>query len=209
LEQVVARVQPATIPARQPAQPTKAPPAEVQPAAAQSTATRPIETRPAEATPSSDSQHDDTKVSFVFTKDDKNPLFILDALQETRIVPKHVIEPLFKKLGQDQSEFLKLKFDQSPVVSGPYNLHSYSSEKIALERRDDYWGNAAHHGGKKPAPRYVVHPIYKSTDHYSVALQQGRLDFSSNFVPRIWLKARKGVRAWFDEAPYFVSNSMP
>ncbi len=152
---------------------------------------------------------DSNKVSFVFTKDDKNPLFILDALQETRIIPKHVIEPLFAKAGHDQNEFLKLKFDESPVVSGPYNLHSYSSEKIALERRDDYWGNAAHHGGKKPAPRYVVHPIYKSNDHYSVALQQGRLDFSSNFVPRIWLKARKGVRAWFDEAPYFVSNSMP
>jgi peptide/nickel transport system substrate-binding protein len=151
----------------------------------------------------------ENRVSFVFAKTARNPLFILDALQETRIIPKHVIEPLFQKLNDDQNEFLKLKFDERPVVSGPYNLHSYNSEKIALERRDDYWGNQALHGGKKPTPKYIVHPVYKSNDHYSVALQQGRLDFSSNFVPRIWLKKRKGVRAWFDDVPYFIGNSMP
>ncbi len=149
------------------------------------------------------------RVSFVFHPREKNPLFVLDALQEIRIIPKHVIEPLFERAGQDQNEFLKLKFDERPVASGPYTLHSYSSEKIALERRDDYWGNEALHEGKRPAPKYIVHPIYKSNDHYSVALQQGRMDFSSNFVPRIWLKRRKGVRAWFDEPPFFVANSIP
>jgi peptide/nickel transport system substrate-binding protein len=152
---------------------------------------------------------DERRVSFVFTKAERNPLFILDALQETRIIAKHIIEPIFEKLDHDQNEFLELEFDEDPVVSGPYRLHSYSSEKIALERRDDYWGNEALHGGKRAAPKYVVHPVYKSNDHYSVALQQGRLDLSSNFVPRIWLKRKKGVRAWFDEPPFFIANSMP
>jgi peptide/nickel transport system substrate-binding protein len=58
-------------------------------------------------------------------------------------------------------------------------------------------------------PRYVVHPIYKSNDHFSIALQQGRLDMSSTFVPRIWRKADKGVRSWIDQAPYFEAASMP
>ncbi len=166
----------------------------------------------------SPAQQDDTqantspaerRVSFVYNPKEKNPLFVLDALQETRIIPKHVVEPVFEQVGHDLAEFLKLKFDDDPVASGPYRLHSYSSEKIALQRRDDYWGNTALHNGETPAPKYIVHPIYKSNDHYSVALQQGRMDFSANFVPRIWLKHRKGVRAWFDEPPYFVANSMP
>jgi peptide/nickel transport system substrate-binding protein len=138
-----------------------------------------------------------------------NNLVVLDSLQELRVVPKHVIEPLLQKVNGDLAEFLKLRFDVNPVVSGPYQLHSYSSEKIAVVRRDDYWGNAALHDGKLPAPKYIVHPVYKSNDHYSVALQQGRLDMSAAFMPRIWLKKKKGVRGWYEQAPYFVATGMP
>jgi len=148
-------------------------------------------------------------VSFVYNPEERNPLFVLDALQETRIVAKHAVEPVLDAASGELTAFLQVKFDEDPITSGPYTLHSYNSEKIVLQRRDDYWGNDALHDGARPAPRYVVHPIYKSNDHYSIALQQARMDFSSNFVPRIWLKKRKGVRAWFDEAPFFVANSMP
>jgi len=113
-----------------------------------------------------------------------------------------VFEPLFAQLGGNLDEFNKLKFDRDGVVSsGPYRLLNYSSEKIALVRDDKYWGNGALHGGKLSAVKYVVHPIYKSNDHFSVALQQGRLDGSSSFVPRIWLKQKKGVRSWLDQEP--------
>jgi peptide/nickel transport system substrate-binding protein len=152
---------------------------------------------------------DPNKVTIVLDPTDNNPLVVLDALQELRMLPRHVIEPLLAAVGNDLAEFLKLRFDKEPVVSGPYQLHSYSSEKIALVRRDDYWGNAVFHEGKKAAPQFVVHPIYKSNDHYSVALQQGRLDSSSAFMPRIWLKRKKGVRSWFDDPPFFVATSIP
>ena len=99
--------------------------------------------------------------------------------------------------------------DLNPVGSGPYRMHSYSAEKIVLERDDGYWGNAAFYGGQRPAPRFLVAPLYKSNDHYSMALQQGRIDASNTFIPRIWLKARKGVRAWFDEPPYFPPGCIP
>lgn len=141
--------------------------------------------------------------------DRKNPLTVLDTLQELRIVARHAVKPAFESVGNDFGEFLKLKFDQQPVISGPYQLHSYSSEKIVTVRRDDYWGNAVFHDGKLAGPKYVIHPVYKANDHYSVALQQGRLDASSSFIPRIWLKQRKGVRAWYDAPPYFAATSMP
>ncbi len=148
------------------------------------------------------------RLEFVLNKEKLNPLVVLDALQDVRIVPRHVVEAEIKRQGS-VDQFTKLKLDDKPVISGPYQLKVYSSEKIVTERRPDYWGNNALYGGKLPVPRYVVHPIYKSNDHFSLALQQGRLDMSSTFVPRIWLKARKGVGSWFDEAPYFEASAIP
>ena len=149
------------------------------------------------------------RVEFVLEKSRLNPLIILDALANIRINARHHLEPIFKEVGGDLEAFNKLKFDSSVISSGPYALHSYSSEKIVLVRDANYWGNLALHGGKLPAPKYVIHPIYKSNDHFSVALQQGRLDASNSFVPRIWLKAKKGVRAWFDKPPYFPPSAIP
>jgi peptide/nickel transport system substrate-binding protein len=148
-------------------------------------------------------------VSFVIDKTQKNPLVILDALQDIRIVPRHVVEPELARLKDDINEFNKLKFDKDPVGSGPYKLHSFSSEKVVTVRDDAYWGIKALHSGKAPNPKYIVHPIYKSNDHFSVALQQGRLDASSTFVPRIWLKQKKGVKSWYEKEPFFIPSSVP
>jgi peptide/nickel transport system substrate-binding protein len=148
------------------------------------------------------------RVRFFLDTKQLNPLGVLDALVEVHIVPRHIFEPLEKTLGSVEA-LTNLKFDSVPVVSGPYQLKLYGSEKIVTERRPDYWGNQALFGGKLPVPRYVVHPIYKANDHFSIALQQGQLDMSSTFVPRIWRKARKGVGTWYDHAPYFAATSLP
>lgn len=158
--------------------------------------------------PSSDSGYP-RRVVFELNPAKKNPLVVLDALQAQLILPRHSLEPLFAERGGDLDEFKKLKFERGAVSSGPYRLFSSSSEKVAVVRDDAYWGNQALHGGKKPAPKYIVHPLYKSNDAFSVALRQGRLDISTTFVPRIWLKADKGVRSWFDREPYFLSSSIP
>lgn len=162
-----------------------------------------------EAQPSTNDAEYPRRVVFQLNPAKKNPLVVLDALQAQIIVPRHVIEPLLAERGNDLDQFKKLKFDQHAVSSGPYRLFSSSSEKIAIQRDDGYWGNQALHGGKKPAAKYVVHPLYKSNDAFSVALSQGRLDISTTFVPRIWLKAKKGVRSWLDREPYFLSSSIP
>ena len=110
------------------------------------------------------------KLSFVINKKERNnPLVVMDILTNIRIVPKHVFESKLEELGE-LSELQKLKFDDNPVVSGPYNLLSYGIDKIVLKRRDDYWGNAALYNDRLPKPVYIIHPIYKSNDHFSIAL---------------------------------------
>ncbi len=150
------------------------------------------------------------KVNFMINKKGRNnPLVIMDILQNVRIIPKHSIEAKLAEVGGDFSELQKLKFDKDPVVSGPYNLLSYSNEKIVLKRRDDYWGCEALYNNRLPKPVYIIHPIFKSNDHFSIALQQGNLDVSATFIPRIWLKAKEGVATWYKKEPYFIPATIP
>jgi peptide/nickel transport system substrate-binding protein len=150
------------------------------------------------------------RLSFLVDKKGRNnPLVILDLLQAIRVVPAHVFEPLIAANKNDLSAVKKLKIDSAPVVSGPYNLKAYSNEKIVLERRDDYWGNAALHDGKSPAPKFIIHPIFKSNDAFAIALQKGDLDASQTFIPRISQKFKDGVGTWYDKAPYFVPGAIP
>jgi peptide/nickel transport system substrate-binding protein len=159
--------------------------------------------------PDKDGRGPRERLNFHIEKARNNPLRILDMLCEINIVPEHVIEPLFRRSGEDFSVFEKNRFDDHPVVSGPYNLSSFSLEKIVLKRRDNYWGNAAFFQGSLPRPEYIIHPLYKSNDHYSIALQQGNLDISQTFLPRVWLKKRKGVRTWYSDAPFHIPGIIP
>ena len=149
-------------------------------------------------------------VKFYINKEkENNPIVILDLLQSIQIVPRHIFEARLKEAGNNFSEVQKLKIDKDPVISGPYNLLTYSAEKIVLKRRDDYWGNKALYRNRKAVPQFIIHPIYKSNDHFSIALQKGELDVNSNFIPRIWLKFKSGVHTWYKEVPYFVPASIP
>lgn len=150
------------------------------------------------------------RCSFIVDKKGRNnPLVVLDYLQSIRIVPSHVFEKLLADNNNDLSAVQKLKIDSMPVVSGPYNLQTYSNEKIVLKRRDDYWGNKTLYGGKLPAPEFIIHPIFKSNDHFAIALQKGELDASQTFIPRIWLKKKDNISTWYNTAPYFVSGAIP
>ena len=150
------------------------------------------------------------RLTFIVHKEGRNnSLMILDHLQSIRIAPSHVFEKLLADNGNDLSAVQRLKIDKDPVITGPYNLLNYTNERIVLKRRDDYWANEALYGGKLPAPEFIIHPIYKSNDHFAIGLQQGKLDASQTFMPRIWLKKSQGVQTWYDEAPYYVPGTMP
>ncbi|MFP4164131.1 MAG: ABC transporter substrate-binding protein [Chitinispirillaceae bacterium] len=147
------------------------------------------------------------RVNFTINKKRNNPLVILDFFQAVRIIPKHSIEALLESNDGNFSAAQKDKLDKDPVVSGPYNLLAYSGEKIVLKRRDGYWGKVLHND-KLPKPQYVIHPIYKSNDHFSISLQQGNLDISSTFIPRIWTQTKQDVHTWYSESPYHVPAAL-
>lgn len=146
-----------------------------------------------------------------FAKGNKNPLIILNAIAETSILPKAVFEPIIEGAKEGKTyNFAKItefKNDANPIVSGPYNLKTFSPDKIVLERNDSYWGNA-NHGGKLPAPKYIVHSLYNGNNHFNSAMTKGHLDVSSIFLPRIWDKAKDSIRAWSRQEPYHQPGSI-
>ncbi|MBK9579320.1 MAG: ABC transporter substrate-binding protein [Fibrobacterota bacterium] len=150
------------------------------------------------------------RLTFIVDKKQRNnPLAILDLLQAIRIAPSHVFEPLIASAGNKLDSVKKMKIDSAPVVSGPYNLKSYSSEKIVLERRDDYWGNKALHNGEMPAPKYIIHPIFKSNDAFAIGLQQGTIDASMTFIPLIGDQKQFKVGTWLEKEPYYLPGAIP
>lgn len=149
-------------------------------------------------------------ITFHYGKN-KNLLIILNALAETSILPKAVFEPLVKAAksgkGYDMAKVLEFKNDSTPLVSGPYNIKTYSPDQIVLVRNDNYWGNV-NHGGKQPAPRFIIHSLYNGNNHFNSAMTKGHLDISSVFLPRIWDKARDSIRAWSRNEPYHQPGSI-
>ena len=135
----------------------------------------------------------------------RNPLMVLNAIAETSILPKSVFEPLVKSAKNGKSynmdKILIFKNENKPVASGPYTLKTYAPDQIVLERIENYW-RTSKYGGKKPAPKYIIHPIYDGNDNFNNAMIKGNLDISSIYLPRIWEKAKDSIRAWSREEPY-------
>jgi peptide/nickel transport system substrate-binding protein len=148
--------------------------------------------------------------SVVFTLNEKNynPLLILDMISEVNILPKAVFSALKEKTKGEFAEMLKFKNDSLPVVSGPYTLHKYYTDKIILVRNENYWGNVKF-DGKKPGPKYIIHSLYNGNNHFSSAMTKGHLDMSSTFMPRLWKKKSDKIRAWSLKEPYHVPGSIP
>ena len=146
----------------------------------------------------------DNHITFHLTEN-KNPLMVLNAIAETSILPKSVFKPLLKsaKNGKNYNmeKILEFKNDVQPVASGPYTLANYSPDQIVLKRSENYW-RTSKYGGRKPAPKYIIHPIYDKNDNFNNAMTRGNLDVSSIYLPRIWEKAKDSIRAWSREEPY-------
>jgi len=129
-----------------------------------------------------------------------NPGIVEQYVDTVYILPQHIWQAVADK---GQSEILQFEnFD--PVGSGSYKVMSYSGEQIVLQRFDDYWGKDVY---GLPAPKYVVHPIFKSNDAGNLALQQGQVDWSQQFVPNVW--DMNNVGTWLADEPYYIPGSIP
>lgn len=162
------------------------------------------------------------RLVFTLSKTNYNPYIMLDIISVTPILPEKVFGALESKAREDLekergakpsddellSRIQEFK-NEEPVGSGPYTLHAFSDQKIVLSRVDDYWGNKALRGGRMPGPAYIIHSSYTSNDKFSLALQQGDLDISQNFIPQIWNKFRHQVGTWYDKEPYYVPAMIP
>jgi peptide/nickel transport system substrate-binding protein len=139
----------------------------------------------------------------------------------TLILPKKVFKQLEdrciaevkaekKGVATDDDVYEKInafKNDSVPLASGPYSLYFYSDQKVVVKRVDNYWGTVLH-DGNKPLPVYIVHPIFKSNDAGNLALVQGNIDLSINFIPQIYNRFNKGIGTWYKEKPYYIPGTI-
>lgn len=172
------------------------------------------------------------QILFKLTMDQYNPLIMKDVIATVYILPQHILEKWEqdaikkakstivksgKKWNAKSSEARSLvlsimrehKNSEEAVVSGPYNVHDISDDKIVLARVDHYWGNDAMYKGHKPAPKYIIHPIFSSNEEYNDALTRGDLDASATFCPMIKEKKKNGVGTFYESSPYYVPGSIP
>jgi peptide/nickel transport system substrate-binding protein len=147
----------------------------------------------------------DRTLVFKLNPQQLNPGFVKDFMIGTRILPKHIWAEREKTEGSKLSQVI----DTTPIGSGPYKMLNFAPERIALVRDDNYWGKAAF---GLPAPKYLVHPIFKSNDAGNLALQNGQVDLMQQFTPQIWKMwedAKAPVGTWFDKEPYYIPGSIP
>lgn len=146
---------------------------------------------------------DDRRVQFTLSENAHKGM-VLNYLTTIRIVPEHIWVEIEAQEG-GITQFANL----NPVGSGPYRLLRFSPEQIVVERDDNYWGKGVY---GTPAPRFIVHPIFRSNDAGNLALERAQVDLSQQFVPEVWkMWEDRGlpVSTWFDEAPYFIPASIP
>lgn len=171
---------------------------------------------------------------FKLTMDTYNPLIMKDVVATVYILPKHIFSKWEKEAikkakvevekaggnwkksaNNTESRALVLKFlrenknIKNPIVSGPYNIQETAEDKIVLSRVENYWGNDAMYDGSKPAPKYIIHPIFSSNEEYNNALTRGDLDASATFCPMIEEKKKSGVGTFYENSPYYVPGSIP
>lgn len=132
-----------------------------------------------------------------------NPGMVKDFLVAIKILPKHIWQE------REKSGKLSQVVDLAPVGSGPYKVLNYSPERIALVRDDNYWGKSVF---GLPAPKYLVHPIFKTNDVGNLAFQNGEVDLMQQFTPQIWKmweEKKLPVGTWYNKEPYYVPGSIP
>jgi peptide/nickel transport system substrate-binding protein len=144
------------------------------------------------------------------SKTKPNRLYVLDSLNHVWIVPKHFWSDFLTKNGNDFTK-ARQEFNPDPIGSGPYKVIFYDDTRVISQRNDNYWGKSLF--GKLPAPKYIVHIIYKSNDAASNAFRQGEIDVNQQFMPKVWTlwesQKKKTYKTYLPDAPYYIPVQIP
>lgn len=150
---------------------------------------------------------DDSTVVFKEKADNKNPLMVLESLETVYIMPQHIWSALEQK---DNNDFTKLsaELNSNPIGSGPYKALESNQQKVVLYRDSKYWGQAKSMWGKLPAPKYLVHNIYKDNTGGNNAFKKNEIDVSQQFMPNIQSYGAT-AKTFLTGSPYYLAGTIP
>ncbi|SMD30891.1 ABC transporter substrate-binding protein [Picrophilus oshimae] len=106
-------------------------------------------------------------VNFNFSKPDTQCLFYLGS---DFMLP----EKLWQNVSDPASKIIT-----NPVGTGPYVLSSFSGQKIVLTANKNYWMSG------EPKIKRIVYVDYTSNSALTLAMAQGKVDWTSVFAPNI------------------------
>jgi peptide/nickel transport system substrate-binding protein len=119
-------------------------------------------------------------------------------LYTNEIVPKHVFE------AYTAEELLTGPLDAKPVVTGPYEVHSFDETRIAWVKRDGWWATEVL--GLEVRPKYIVDLVTLGNADILNMLIEGRLDLANNFMSGIddFLTGDPELSTYYDKPPFMA-----
>jgi peptide/nickel transport system substrate-binding protein len=144
---------------------------------------------------------DPRTVSFKLKAKPLNPGQVKDALCTVLIMPKAIWSKI------DGAKLVS-EPNLNPIGSGPYLMDKADQTQIALKRNDDYWGKDVY---GVPAPKAIIHPIFKDNNAADLKLQNLEIDGAQTFTAQIWKmwESGKPVRTWMKKKPYHLPGNLP
>ena len=95
--------------------------------------------------------------------------------------------------------------DATPVGTGPYELASFSAQKVTFKQNPYYWQKA-----KVTVPE-VIFPNYVSNTTANPALDSGQIGYAGNDVANVqseYLSANSSNHTWTSNEPWFADNNV-
>ena len=119
--------------------------------------------------------------TFVLTSPATDAL-ILPHAGNIRIMPKHVLEPLYKA-GRFASSYIVTTAPESLVTSGPFKLKSFAENQQTVLERNPHWFGVDASGKRLPYLDEVVFRVAKDQEVAAQMFHAGELDGLDNVKP--------------------------
>jgi peptide/nickel transport system substrate-binding protein len=134
-----------------------------------------------------------TTAVLTFSKPQYANLFLIGS---TYVLPQHIWQSVSNPATYS---------DANPVGTGPYELASYSSQKVTFKQNPYYWQKS-----KVTVPE-VIFPNYVSNTTANPALDSGQIGYAGNDVTNVesdYLGANPSNHTWTSNQPWFADNNV-
>jgi peptide/nickel transport system substrate-binding protein len=134
-----------------------------------------------------------TTAVLTFARPEYANLFLIGS---TYILPEHIWQSVSNPATYA---------DANPVGTGPYELASFSSQKVMFKQNPYYWQKS-----KVTVPE-VIFPSYVSNTTANPALDSGQIGYAGNDVANVqsdYLSANSDNHTWTSNQPWFADNNV-